>query len=337
MSVFEESASYKPFKYPVLVEATKRHLIDMHWTEAQVELQDDLIQYLSKDGLKTENVSHERNKYIFDTIVCLFTELDKAVASGYASLIPMLKNNEVRSWLFAAASRETTHQRGYALAAETFGFPSDCWVKFKDYVEMTDKLDVIYGSGDEDTKLGAAKLLARILLGEGIGLFAAFACLLNFKRSGLFMGFNDVNSWSLLDEQEHVVNNMYLLNRIMEELTDEECLELNLYIVDVANAYHNSEKVFIDLVFAEGDHEGLTKGELLDYIDYLTDLRLYQLGVGPKPEGGNPLEWMDWMLTATKHDNFFEKKVTAYSHEGLVGEIDYTVYAKLLDEYIVSV
>lgn len=335
MSIFEESGSYKPFTYNKLAEATKRHLVDMHWTEAQVDLQDDLIQYHTRDGLETKNVPHSRNKFIFDTIVCLFTELDKAVAGGYAKLISHVLNNEARSWLFAAASRETTHQRGYALAAETFGFPSDCWVTFKDYVEMTEKLEVMNGGSDPIvTKLDAAKLLARILLGEGIGLFAAFACLLNFKRSGLFMGFNDVNQWSLMDEQEHVENNMYILEKMRLDLTEEENSELDEFIFEIAIAYRDAELKFTELVFSQGNHEDLTKEELTDYVNYITMYRLNQLGlVGDV--GENPLEWMDWLLSANKHDNFFEKKITSYSHEGLVGEIDYTKYQHLLDARLI--
>lgn len=57
MSIFERSQSYRPFKYPFAVEAAKKHTIDMHWAEHQVELQDDLIQYNSQNGLKTDNVT----------------------------------------------------------------------------------------------------------------------------------------------------------------------------------------------------------------------------------------------------------------------------------------
>ena len=92
MSVFEESKSYRPFKYPKLVELSKVHSVDMHWTEAQIDLTDDLRQYNSKNGLSTKEVSHSTNKHIIDSILCLFTELDKTVANGYTKLLPLVKN-----------------------------------------------------------------------------------------------------------------------------------------------------------------------------------------------------------------------------------------------------
>lgn len=199
MSVFKESTSYRPFVYPWAVEMSKKHAIEMFWDVHQIELQDDLRQYNSKDGLKTKDVPHETNKYIIDQLLCVFTEMDKTVAGGYTQLLPYIKNNEARTWFLTVAQRETVHQRGYAILAETFGFTDKDWSRFSEYAEMRDKLDAMTAPcnliGRDEYK--AAAILATILLGEGIGLFGAFAVLLNFKRQGKLMGFNDVNQWSL--------------------------------------------------------------------------------------------------------------------------------------------
>ena len=76
----------------------------------------------------------------------------------------------------------------------------------------------------------------------------------------------------------------------------------------------------------------LPKEQLKDYIDYLGEVRLFQLGyTGKLSVRDNPIEWMDWMLSGEKHDNFFEKRVTSYTHNKLSGKIDYTKYLQLLD------
>ncbi len=327
MSVFRESESYRPFLYPWAVEAAKKHSIDMHWHTHQVELQDDLRQYNSPDGLKTKNVSHQSNKDTVDKVLCLFTELDKTVAGGYTKLLPHIGNNEIRNLLLTFASREVVHQQAYALLAETFGFSDSDWVAFKDYTEMQDKIDVIGGTGEVTTKLDATKLLCRILLGEGIGLFAAFACLLNFKRHGLFVGFNDVNQWSLSDESEHVLNNIKIVNAMREDLSEVENIDLDRFISTICESYVEAEELFIDLVFELGDQEDLTKEDLKDYIGYLGEMRKFQLGLLTLEEvRANPLKWMEWMLSGKKHDNFFEKRVTDYSHKRLEGGVDYSKY-----------
>ena len=129
MSIFEKSESYRPFKYPQFVTAERKHRVDMHWTEQQVDLSDDLRQYHAKDGLKTANVSHERNKLLLEKLLPLFTESDSTVARGYIKLLPYVHNNEASALLLTQAAREVTHFRGYALANETFGFPESSWVE----------------------------------------------------------------------------------------------------------------------------------------------------------------------------------------------------------------
>lgn len=334
MSVFEESRSYRPFKYSWAAEAVQEHIVDMYWEVHQINLQDDIQQYFSKDGLKTQNVSHEQNKNILDRTLCLFTEMDKTVAGGYSKLLQYVKNNEIRNMFLIFASREVTHQRGYGLCAETFGFSDRDWIAFADYKEMVDKLDIMaedLSPVDARDELKAAILLAQILLGEGIGLFGAFATLLNQKRHGILIGFNDVNEWSLKDEAKHVLNNIRALSEMRKDLTELELIQLDQIILKFIEAYREAEKRYLCLVFEMGGAEGLTLDDMCGYIDYLCEFRKYQLGLAsisdvPK----NPLEWMEWILSGNKHANFFEKKVVDYVHSGLEGKINYNRYLNLL-------
>lgn len=335
MSVFKTSEAYRPFLYSWAVEAAKKHSIDMHWHENQIELQDDLRQYNSKDGLKTKNVSHEVHKNIVDKVICLFTEMDKTVGEGYTKVLPFVRNNEIRNMMMTFASREVIHQRSYALLAETFGFSDSDWIAFADYAEMREKLDTMvddYSTDDMRDEMKFCIGLSQLLLGEGIGLFAAFTVLLNFKRQGLFVGFNDVNSWSLKDEQEHVINNIRTLKEAMKDLTEVERILLLDIIDGLIIRYVDAEHKFLDLVYEMGDQEDLTKESAKDYITYLGELRRFQIGMISAGEvRQNPLPWMEWMLTGASHSNFFEKRVTDYSHSGLIGEINYNRYHNLLD------
>lgn len=333
MSIFEESKSYRPFQYSWAVEAAQKHSIEMYWDIHQVNLQDDIQQYFSKDGLATQNVSHAQNKNILDRTLCLFTEMDRTVGAGYTKMMSNIRNNEIRNMFLTFASREVTHQRAYALCAETFGFSDQDWIAFSDYIEMVDKLDVMTadfipeGASEE---LKTCVLLSQVLLGEGIGLFAAFATLLNLPRHGLMIGFNDVNEWSLKDEQEHVINNIRALKEGRKSLSELENEALDRVILAFIEAYKQAEFKFIDLVFEMGGAEGLTAQEMKGYISYLCEFREYQLELrSMKDVGKNPLEWMEWVLSGSKHGNFFEKKITEYSHGGLPGKIDYSKYLHL--------
>lgn len=341
MSVFKESKSYRPFQYTWAVEATKQHAIGMFWDVHQVELQDDLRQYNSKGGLATPNVSHEVNKRKIDLILPLFTEMDKTVAGGYKKVLPYFKNNEISNMFLTFAAREVTHQRAYALAGETYGLVDADWSSFHNYAEMRDKLDMM---AEDLTKpeyrdeLNGLISLCQLLLGEGIGLFAAFANLLNFKRFGLQVGFNDINQWSLADEQQHVTNNIRVVKEGRKELTEVEQIILKEAVEKMVDGYVKAEKLFIELLNEEGPAEDMSIQQQEDYIVFLGQLRLFQLGYLTAAEvGQNPLPWMEWLLSGEKHDNFFEKRVTSYNHMGLIGDIDYSKYQHLLDKRATTV
>lgn len=332
MSIFVESKAYRPFTYPWAAEASKRQSQDLYWHTGQIQMTDDIAQYHSASGLQTKTVSHDVNKYIIKTLLCMFTELDRTVATGYSNIINYVKNNEIRNVLIEQMAKEVMHQRAYALAAENFGFSDSEWTAFHEYKEMRDKIDAMEETLFEPQDRDEFKFcvgLGQILLGEGQGLFAAFMVLLNYKRSGIIMGFNDVNQWSLVDEQEHVDNNIRILALARQDLTEVENERLDRILRATARKYKEAEHRLIDLIYLQGQPEDLTIEDAYEYMEFLEDLRLNQLGLKGYVRP-NPLEWMDWMLSGARHDNFFEKKVTDYAHTGLQGEVDYTRYLHLV-------
>lgn len=316
------------------MEAVETHMISMYWETHQLEFQDDIKQFHSKDGLKTENVSHEVNKEILTKILNLFTQMDIAAGTLYCRLLPHVQNNEVRNWFMVAAARESTHQRAYAAIVEALGFPETSWEEFMSYAEMQEKIDTMLANDDLDcsTRKGFLKTLAQLFLAEGIALFGSFACMLNLRRYGLMQGTNKVNEWSLKDEEEHVNNNMKIFKNELELLSKEEKLEMCSYVKSLAKSLAECEFHFLDLVFNMGNQEGMTKQDMKEYIKYLVDFRMVQLGYKPIYNvDKNPLGWMDWVLSGKKHTNFFEERVVDYSHEGLSGAVDYNKYVGIID------
>ena len=80
------------------------------------------------------------------------------------------------------------------------------------------------------------------------------------------------------------------------------------------------EDAFIDLAFEMGPMEGLTAQEVKDYIRFIANRRLSQLGLEPIYDvQKNPLTWLDTMLNAVEHMNFFEGRATEYSKASTQG------------------
>ena len=72
--------------------------------------------------------------------------------------------------------------------------------------------------------------------------------------------------------------------------------------------------------FGVGFGQGMKAQEVKDYIRYIGDRRLTQLGLTPVfGIEKNPLPWMDAMLNGAEHANFFENRATEYSKASTQG------------------
>jgi ribonucleoside-diphosphate reductase beta chain len=80
------------------------------------------------------------------------------------------------------------------------------------------------------------------------------------------------------------------------------------------------EDKFIDLAFSMGEMRDLTADEVKKYIRYICDRRLIAMGMkGIFKAKKNPLPWVEEMLNAPTHTNFFENKSTDYAKGALTG------------------
>ena len=81
------------------------------------------------------------------------------------------------------------------------------------------------------------------------------------------------------------------------------------------------EDKFIDLAFAIGPMEDLTSEDVKTYIRYIADRRLISLGLkGIFKVKKNPLLWVEEMINAPTHTNFFENRATDYAKGALSGD-----------------
>ena len=92
----------------------------------------------------------------------------------------------------------------------------------------------------------------------------------------------------------------------------EMCIRDRLY--EACRTIVEHEDSFIDLAFEMGPMKGLTAKEVKEYIRFIANRRLDQLGLEPIYKvDKNPLTWLDTMLNAVEHMNFFEGRATEYS------------------------
>lgn len=307
--------TYKPFNYPWAFDAWLKHE-QSHWLHSEVPMLEDVKDWKRK-------LTPEQKTFLTH-IFRFFTQGDVDVAQGYVqNYLPHFPQPEVRMMLLGFAGREAVHIAAYSHLIETLGMPETTYSEFLEYTEMKEKHDYLANisakkSKPQDT---AANIAIFSAFTEGMQLFSSFIMLLNFPRHGLMKGMGQIITWSIVDETLHCESMIKLFRTYIEEHREIWNDELKAKIYDAATKMVELEDKFIDLAFSTGAIEGLTSDEVKQYIRYIADRRLIAMGMkGIFKVKKNPLPWVESMINAPIHTNFFENRATDYAKGALTGK-----------------
>ncbi|QHI95632.1 ribonucleotide-diphosphate reductase subunit beta [Aristophania vespae] len=303
---------YKPFRYPWAYDAwlTQQRL---HWLPEEVPMSEDVKDWHRKLS------DTERN--LVTQIFRFFTQSDVEVNSAYMKYYPQVfKPTEVLMMLSCFSNIETIHIAAYSHLLDTIGMPEVEYSAFLKYKEMKDKYDFMQ-SFNIDNKREIAKTMAAFgAFMEGLQLFASFAILLNFPRFNKLKGMGQIVSWSVRDETLHCLSMIRLFRTFIRENPELWTEDFQEELVQICRETVEHEDAFIDLAFEMGPVEGLNAEQVKKYIRFIADRRLTQLGLDPVYGiEDNPLPWVDDMLNAVEHTNFFENRATEYSRASTQG------------------
>jgi ribonucleoside-diphosphate reductase beta chain len=271
-----------------------------------------------------KNKLSESEKKFLTNIFRFFTQGDIDVAGGYIkNYLPYFPQPEVRMMLTGFAAREALHIAAYSHLIETLGMPESTYNEFLEYEEMRDKHDYFMTLAGQDQKTIAQQIAAFSAFTEGMQLFSSFIMLLNFTRHGKMKGMGQIITWSIVDETQHAESMIKLFRSFIEENKEIWNDELKSQIYQIAEKMVSLEDRFIDLAFKMGPMENLTAEDVKQYIRYITDRRLISLGLkGIMKVKKNPLTWVESMINAPTHTNFFENRATDYAKGALSGSWD---------------
>jgi ribonucleoside-diphosphate reductase beta chain len=267
------------------------------------------------------------NERLFLTnIFRFFTQGDIDVAGGYVkNYLPYFPQPEVRMMLMGFAAREALHVAAYSHLIETLGMPETTYQEFLEYDSMRAKhdyfMDLSNTNGTPESV--ATNIAAFSAFTEGMQLFSSFIMLLNFPRHGKMKGMGQIVTWSIVDETMHAESMIKLFRTYVEENRELWNDELKGQIYTIAEKMVELEDKFIDLSFEMGEMQDLTSADVKKYIRYICDRRLISLGLkGIFKVKKNPLPWVEEMINAPTHTNFFENRATDYAKGALSGKWD---------------
>ena len=315
LKLTDERTYFKPFNYAWAYDAWLKHE-QSHWLHTEVPMIEDVKDWKTK-------ITAEQ-KYFLTNIFRFFTQGDIDVAGGYVNnYLPYFPQPEIRMMLSGFAAREALHIAAYSHLIETLGMPTNTYQEFAEYQEMADKHEyfIKLSESNGDKRSVATNIAAFSAFTEGMQLFSSFIMLLNFPRHGLMKGMGQIVTWSIVDETLHAENMIKLFRTYIEENKSIWNDKTKSEIYKIATKMTELEDKFIDLSFAMGDMPDLTADDVKGYIRYICDRRLISLGLkGIWKARTNPLPWVEEMINAPTHGNFFEHRVTDYAKGALAGD-----------------
>lgn len=305
---------FRPFEYPHFFEYFKSQN-QAHWLPTEVPMESDISDYRFKLSPEEKNVVTQ--------ILRFFTQSDIEVNNNYNTrLIPAFPKPEIKMMLSAFAGMESVHVWAYSYLNDSLGLPDSEYSAFLNYSEMRAKYDYFQRFGIDSVSDLMLNLAVFGGFVEGVSLFASFAILMNFPRLGKMRGVGQIVTWSIRDESLHSTAVCRLFRDLMSENPDLWTPAFRERLYGACREMVALEDAFIDACFAMGAVPGLTAADVKQYVRYTADRKLIDLRLDKLYHVANPLPWLDSMINAKEHANFFENRATEYAKGAVASDWD---------------
>ena len=274
------------------------------WTAEEIDLSQDLNDW--------NNKLSDDERYFVKHILAFFAASDGIVNENLAeNFVNEVQYAEAKFFYGFQIMMENIHSETYSLLIDTY---------VKDEAEkdeLFNALDVFPAIKKKadwalrwiESDSFAERLIAFAAV-EGIFFSGAFCSIYWLKKRGLMPGLTFSNELISRDEGVHCdfavhLHNHHLINKVPTERIRE-------IIVDALNIEREfiTESLPVSLI-------GMNAGLMTQYLEFVADRLLVELGCDRVYNTANPFDFMD-MISLQGKTNFFEKKVAEYQKAGVM-------------------
>jgi ribonucleoside-diphosphate reductase beta chain len=317
----------RPMRYPAFYDMY-RDAIRNTWTVEEVDFSDDL-QDLARRLDPAEC-------HLIARLVAFFATGDSIVANNLVlNLYQHINAPEARLYLSRQLYEEALHVQFYLTLLDTYlpdqAEREQAFAAVETIPSIRAKADFCHkwmGSLDgvsrletrEDRRAFLLNLICFATCVEGLFFFAAFAYVYFFRSKGLLNGLGSGTNWVFRDESMHMRFALSVVETVKAEEPDLFDAELTRQVTEMLE-----EAVEAELQFAEdllsGGVAGLSVADTRQYLQYVADQRLDNLGMPPRFGSKNPFDFM-MLQDVQELSNFFERRVSAYQ-VGITGDVGF--------------
>jgi ribonucleoside-diphosphate reductase beta chain len=272
------------------------------WTVEEIDF--------SRDKEDWEKLT-ENEKYFIKHILAFFAGSDGVVQENLATRFQKDVQSPVARLFYAMQNAvEGIHSETYSLLIDQYVKDKDEQMK---YFRAIDEIPAIrkkalwavnWVDSPEDY---ATRLLAFACV-EGIFFSGSFCAIYWVKKRGLLPGLTLSNEFISRDEGLHTEFAIAMYHKLQNKLSKEDATNIVKEAV-IAETEFITEALPCSLI-------GMNAKDMTQYIQFVADRLLVQLGYPKLYNVGNPFDFMD-LISLEGKTNFFEKKVSEYSKPGV--------------------
>jgi ribonucleoside-diphosphate reductase beta chain len=317
----------RPMRYPDFYDMY-RNAIKNTWTVEEVDFSTDIVDL--------ERRLSPAEKHLVGRLVAFFATGDSIVSNNLVlNLYKHINAPEARMYLSRQLYEEAPHVQFYLTLLDTYipdlkererafqaihNIPSiqrKAAFCFK-WIDSIHSLDAC--RTQDDRRRFLLNLICFATCIEGLFFFAAFAYVYFMRSRGLLNGLASGTNWVFRDESCHMTFAFEVVETVRREEPDLFDADMKRQVVAMVEEAVDCEMAFAEDILS-GGVSGLSTRDMRQYLQFVADQRLLNLGLEKRFGSKNPFAFMD-LQDVQELSNFFERRVSAYQ-VSVTGEVGF--------------
>lgn len=306
-----------PIRCPEIWDMYKKHEASF-WTAEEIDLQDDKFSELKQN-----------EQHFIKYVLAFFASSDGIIIENLGRrFLVEVQLPEARHFYTFQLAMEAIHSETYSLLLDTYiRDPAERDELFR----AVETIPTIQAKAEwalqwiEDPEASFAQRLVAFAMVEGIFFSGSFCALFWLKKRGLMPGLTYSNELISRDEGLHCDFACLLYRKYVDCTLPDALVEQMIRTAVEIETRFVCEALPVSLI-------GMNAAAMEQYIQFVADRLLVELGQPKLWKTTNPFEWME-MISLQGKTNFFEKRVGEYAKSGVTSEAGSAKVFSLEEEF----
>jgi len=273
--------------------------VDCFWRTEEIDLSKDLNDWNEK--------LDDNERYFIKMILAFFASSDGLINCNIGErFFTEVGLQEAKCFYGFQIAMENIHSQTYAVLIDTYirddAEKMKCFNAINEYPCIKEKADwcLKYINSEDDF---ATRLICFAIV-EGVFFSGAFCSIFWLKKRGLLQGLCFSNELISRDEALHTEHAVLLYSKLINKVPKDKVYAIFKEAVEIEQQFI-CNALPCKLI-------GMNADLMKDYIEFVADRLLLQLGYGKLWNTKNPFSFME-LISLDAKTNFFEKKVSDYA------------------------